>query len=110
MIAALGILERDQARLFELNFQGANAVRHFMKDSIIYRTDQAWKFRTMPIGIVLSAVIIFGTQWFKNSLPRDWFLGMILFGTITTFLSLAFPFVAIRCRSPVAAGSSRGAS
>jgi hypothetical protein len=63
------------------------------KDSILYRTDQSWKFRLL-LGVYVAAVIVFGAQWLRGS---AWFLPVTFFGSVVAAASLAVPWWSIRC-------------
>lgn len=67
------------------------------KDSVLYCTGQAWKFWVMPIGTIISVVLIFGMQWFKDSLLGGWFPIITLFGILVGLVSFVFPSLAIKC-------------
>ncbi len=67
------------------------------KDSVLYCTGQAWKFWVMPIGVVISALLIFGAQWLIGSLPAGWFPIITLSGCLVGLVSFVFPCIAIKC-------------
>jgi hypothetical protein len=63
------------------------------KDSIVYRTGQLWKLRSLS-GVYVSAAIMIGAQWFRDS---NWFQPIVYFGTLVAAASLAIPGWGIRC-------------
>ncbi len=67
------------------------------EESILYSTGQIWKYRVMSLGVVIAVALVFGAQWFKESLSGSWYLGLTMAGMVVSLSSLAFPLVSVVC-------------
>lgn len=66
------------------------------EESILYSTGQIWKYRVGYIGGII-ALALFGIQWFRDSMPGPWYIGMDIAGTGAVLATLIFPMIAVKC-------------
>jgi hypothetical protein len=65
--------------------------------SVLHRTGQAWKFWIMPLCVMISVLLVFGAQWYKDLLPERWYRIAVYCGLVASLVGVAFPAIGIRC-------------
>jgi hypothetical protein len=83
-----GVIRKKKLR--EARCSGAYVIS---RNSILYRTGQAWKLRSL-LGAYVAAVMAFADQWLRDS---RWFLPVMCLATLVAAVSLAIPWWGIKC-------------
>lgn len=69
------------------------------KESVLYRTGQAWKFWLLPLLVSIGILVLLTGELIKGSWPKQWFLAALDAAVCLEIFAFAFPAIAIRCPS-----------